>query len=60
MTNVIQLDYPSILKQRVLKGEITWQEALNWLQRHGMIAAKAKAALGDPEADTPPPAKEGA
>ena len=45
---IIKLDYPSILKQRVLKGEITWQGAFDWLQAQGMDARYATKALGDP------------
>ena len=48
MTNVIHLDYPSIMRQRIAEGDITWQEAFNWLQSQGMIASKAKKVLDEP------------
>ena len=49
--NVCALDYPTILRGRIQRGEITWQRAFNWLQSQGMYAGKAKAALGDPVLD---------
>jgi hypothetical protein len=49
--NVCALDYPSILRGRIERGEITWQQAFNWLQGQGMYAGKAKEALAKPVLD---------
>jgi hypothetical protein len=37
--------YPQILRERIDAGEITWSQAFNWLQSHGMKAIAAKKAL---------------
>jgi hypothetical protein len=45
--NVRELDYPTILKGRIERGEISWQRAFDWLTGNGMNAKKAKEALGE-------------
>ena len=47
LSNVKEFDYPTILRDRIEKGETTWQEAFNWLTGNGMNAKMAKAALGE-------------
>ncbi len=42
----LPLDYPTILKGRIERSEITWHQAFDWLQSRGMYAHIAKYHLG--------------
>lgn len=42
---MLPLDYPTILRQRIKAGEITWQMAYDWLILHGMRPEVAKVLL---------------
>lgn len=49
MTNVIDFPTPPYivtLQEQIAAGNMSWQEAFNWLQSHGMYASKAKELLG--------------
>jgi len=39
------MSYPKILRQRIAAGELTYQEAFDWLLSHGMNPVKAWIAL---------------
>ena len=46
LDQTLPLDYPSILKQRIEHGELTLNQAIYWLCRHGVTITKARELLG--------------
>ena len=49
MSNVIKFPTPPYivtLREQILAGHMTWQQAFDWLQERGMYARKAKELLG--------------